>query len=123
MERSKSKLSETQLLQMEKTRLKTIVKEQEEKLRAHLGELREHSFDMALNTILPFGFDTNHKIKSLLTLVNESILPALFGISFGKKHAGTNKNLIRILQGLIITITYRLFSKFFGRKRKSDAET
>ncbi len=64
--KNKNKLSDAQLLQIEKKRLKEICELHEAKLKAHIEELRHHSFRMVMRSVLPFQAGTNHQRASVV---------------------------------------------------------
>lgn len=111
------RMSDMELLQLEKQHLKEICALQEERLKAHLEQFRNHSFRMAINSILPFEGGTKSKVVFVLQLLNEKIFPALFGISFGRGRGGLVKNVMKLTQAAIISSSFKLFQKIFRRKK------
>ena len=119
----KNKLSDAQLLQIEKKRLKEICELHEAKLKAHIEELRHHSFRMAMRSVLPFEAGTQNKIIGVLQLLNKTVLPSLLGISFSKEKGSLTKNLLKMLRGMVIALAFKFFRKIFSGKRQKATES
>lgn len=119
--KNERQMSDIELLQIEKRRLKKICAVQEEKLLGHLEQFRHHSFRMAINSILPFEASTKNKVVFGLQVLNEQILPLLFGISFGRKRGSLLKNVMKLGQAAMISVSFKFFQKIFRRK-KPEAE-
>jgi len=115
--KNKNKISDAQLLQIEKQRLKEICALHEAKLKAHIVELRDHSFNMAMHSVLPFETGTRNKIIGVIELMNETVFPVLFGISFGKEKGTLTKNFMKLAQGMMIALSFKVFRKIFSRKK------
>lgn len=118
--KNKNKISDVVLLQTEKKRLKEICEVQEEKLKAHVEELRNHSFEMVLHSILPFEIKTQNKIIGVLELLNETILSPLFGISFGKENKNRNQLLLKLMQTVVIALSVKFFRRIFSKKKRHE---
>ena len=119
--KSKQRMSHVELLQIEKQRLKQICALQEQKLTGHLEQFRNHSFRMAINSILPFEAGTKSKVVFALQVLNDKVLPLLFGVSFGRGRGGLLKNVAKLGQALLISSSFKFFQKIFRRK-KPEAE-
>jgi len=120
--KNKNKISDAQLLQQEKKRLQNICALQEAKLHAHIQEFRSHSFSMVMHSFLPFETGTNNKVISMVGLLNETIIPALFGISFGKEKGDTSGNLMKLIRTMMISLSFKLLKKIFSKKPQETTE-
>ena len=116
--KNKSNLSEAQLLQIEKTRLKEICVQHEANLKAHLLELRDHSFNMAMHSALPFEGGTKNKIIRVIQLLNKTVFPLFFGISFGKEKGSLPGNLLKIARPIVIALLFKAFRKLFSKSKR-----
>ena len=115
--KNKRQMSDVELLQIEKQRLKQICALQEQKLTGHLEQFRHHSFRMAMNSILPFEAGTKSKVVFVLQLLNDKILPLLFGVSFGRGRGGLIKGVTKLTQAFLISWSFKFFQKIFRRKK------
>ena len=121
--KNKNKISDAQLLQLEKKRLKEICLLHEARLKAHVEELRDHSFRMVMHSLLPFKTRTNNKIVNVIELLNKTIFPGLFGISFGKEKGGIPKNLMKVMQSMMIALSFKVLRKIFSKNRQRKTES
>ncbi len=103
-------------LQAEKKRLEAVCAVREEKLRAHVRDLRENYSKMAINSLLPFEDNTREKISGVLDLMNESIIPSILGFSLTSRGSSFKRNLFKVAQAIIISLSFRLFKRFLGKK-------
>ena len=120
--KNKNKLSEVQLLQIEKKRLQEICKLYEAKIKEDIQELRHHSFQMAMNSILPFGHETKGKVINGMELLNRTLLPLLFGVSFGKGKGDRARNILKLLRPIVIALSFKLFRKLFSKRKQRRTE-
>lgn len=109
--------NDAELLRMEKQRLKEICSFQEQKLKGHIEQFRNHSLRMAMNSILPFEAGTKSKVVFALQLLNDKILPLLFGVSFGRGRGGLIKSVTKLTQAVLISSSFKFFQKIFRRKK------
>ena len=105
-------------LQMEKQRLIALCELQEHKLKAHSQSLQQNYMKMAMNSIIPFKGETKNKVSGAIELLNESILPALFGNLFNRRNDVT-KNLMKIAQTVLISYSFKFFKNILSKKKKA----
>ncbi len=119
--KNKNKLSDVQLLQIEKKRLQEICVLYEAKMKAHIEELRHDSFNMAMHSILPFEDGTKSKAIRVIKLLNKTLLPLFFGVSFGKGKGNWTRTILKLMRPVLIALSFKLFRKIFAKRKRKPA--
>ena len=110
-------------MQREKQRLMRECADYEKKLQGHIDALRNHPVRMAINSILPFGEGAKDNVIKGLDLLNDTILPVVVGATFKRGKDNWSKNLMQIVQAVVITYSFKFFKKILAKKKAKTAET
>src|SRR5258705_11202139 len=100
-------------LQVEKQRLEELCRMKEEKLKSHLGDFRENFFSMSMQSVLPFGSETNDKLSGAMKL-GEGFLPVLLGILF-RREKKFAKGISLVMKLLPLIASLGFFRKIFSK--------
>jgi hypothetical protein len=105
----------------EKERLKAECRYYEDKFRGHLETLVEHPVQMAVNSILPFEKGVKGGAMTLIELMSGTILPVVLGATMKKGKDPWTKNIIQIVQALVISAAFRYFKNRIQQKKAAEA--
>ena len=119
---SRMKVNDLRTLQMEKERLQMQCELHEVKIKTHLREFT-HDFDkLFIQTVLPFEKETNEKVDGLLEIINRYIFSIFTGSSWNEGKNSFNRRMIKSLQAVLISISFRLLRKIFSNKTGKEKE-
>ncbi|HYV91296.1 MAG TPA: hypothetical protein VE978_05920 [Chitinophagales bacterium] len=108
--------------------MKEICALHEAKLKAHLAELRDHPFKMAIHSIFPFETGNKNsqspadKVIGMIHLLNKTVFPVLFGMSFGKEKGSLPKNLLKLARPIMIALSLKVLRKIFSKNKRKETE-
>jgi hypothetical protein len=108
-------------MMQEKERLKAECRYYEDKFRGHLETLVENPVQMTINSILPFEKGVKEGVMTLIQLMSGTILPVVLGATMKKGKDPWTKNIIQIVQALVISAAFKYFKNRIQKKKAAEA--